>query len=41
VVTSDVPADHIAVGVPATKMIPKSDARESDRQSSIESYNVS
>jgi serine O-acetyltransferase len=41
VVTSDVPADHIAIGVPATRMIPKSDARESDRQSSIESYNVS
>lgn len=41
VVTSNVPADHIAVGVPAIRMIPKSDARQSDRQSTIESYNVS
>lgn len=41
VVTSDVPADHIAVGVPATRMIPKSDAQQSDRQPTIESYTAS
>jgi serine O-acetyltransferase len=41
VVTSDIPADHIAVGVPATKMFPKSDAREVNHQSEIDSYRAS
>ena len=41
VVTTDVPADHIALGVPARRMIPTSDAQAVDRQPTIESYTAS